>query len=893
MKLENCKLTLGIKFILLTTVVLSITMSVSASFDYFTRLKQFKQNLAQKAETHGEFVSAISIEALLSHDYITLNKLMKSVSNLEDIVYSVIFAADDNKPVTSYLNRENHYIQQAMFKLQEDDIEGIVDAANFDEYVTSIEFPVFLEDTLIASIRIGIDDARLTDLAKTELIRQLLTNAIIISLLSVFIYIVFKYNTLRPITSLIEGSERIAKGDLNQEVKVHSNDEIGKLTRSFNYMMKRLKDSIAETNNAMDQLRDLNKTLEERIKKRTARLELAQKISHMGHWDYHVNDRELLGSNEFYNIFDIGQKIPLHPLTLLRLIHRDDRRDMFQAFKRAIHKHKPFESEFRIVRADNTIRTVVLIAKISTDPLMDEVYMFGVIQDITERKTAEQSAQKALVDKVNAESANQAKSIFLANMSHEIRTPLTSIIGFAESLLASDDTPAAQHQAVETILRNGNHLLNVINEILDLSKIESQKLDVEIVPTLLHHIVHDVESIMAIQMQEKGLIFSVDYLYPVPKTLYTDPTRLKQILLNLSSNAIKFTQRGSVRLEIGCQLEQKLLTVSVIDTGIGIPLSKLRKLFTPFTQADSTTTRRFGGTGLGLYISKQLVKMLGGDITIKSIEGLGTRVDFTVAIGDIEVVDLVHDISPLATHKEFTDTDVQGRLCGKILLAEDSIDNQKLISMTIRSTGAEVDIADNGEMAVHKALHGDYDLVLMDMQMPVMDGVEATRRLRHAGYDAPIVALTANAMREDRERCKQAGCDYFLTKPIDRHKFHDVLSNALHFQRSLTNDYRSDLSDFDDEDFRELRMEFVANLGPKIDKIKEYSQQQRWAALRDLAHQLKGVGGSYGFPEISEQSAMVENIIKQDRLGPIDEAVAQLIQRLEWATEKCTRASLP
>jgi signal transduction histidine kinase/CheY-like chemotaxis protein len=391
--------------------------------------------------------------------------------------------------------------------------------------------------------------------------------------------------------------------------------------------------------------------------------------------------------------------------------------------------------------------------------------------------------------KRRAEAAARAKSQFLANMSHEIRTPLTAIVGYTDVMLEDDDVPdlpdvCTEH--LETIRRNGRHLLRILNDILDVSKIEAGRLDAERIQVSRREIIDDVVSVMHQASADKGIGFDVHYNGQVPKTIQTDPTRLRQVLMNLVGNAIKFTDQGGVRLaiEFHDDLEGRpVLQFAVSDTGVGLSPAACERIFDAFSQADASTTREFGGTGLGLTICKQLAALLGGDVVVESIEGHGSTFTLTIEVGAIARTCLVdpetesHEVEAVVDEDPSTATFFkeirESGQAGRILLVEDGADNRKLISITLKKGGFEVECAENGAVGIDVALQAvrendPFDVILMDMQMPVLDGYAATTKLREDGYDRPIVALTAHAMRGDREKCIEAGCDDFATKPIDR-----------------------------------------------------------------------------------------------------------------------------
>jgi signal transduction histidine kinase/ActR/RegA family two-component response regulator len=403
-------------------------------------------------------------------------------------------------------------------------------------------------------------------------------------------------------------------------------------------------------------------------------------------------------------------------------------------------------------------------------------------REISQRQRAVEAMRAALE---TAEAASAAKSQFLANVSHEIRTPMTAILGFLELLDPGADeglSPADRDDAFRTIRRNARHLLTLIDEVLDLSKIEARQMRIESIRTDPLGIVHEVADLMRPQAIERGIGLEVRAVTPMPEAILTDPTRLRQVLCNLVGNAVKFTERGSVTVEAGCTPGGRLLEVRVIDTGIGMNPETLEKVrrFEAFNQGDDSMTRRFGGTGLGLRISAALTEQMGGSISVESEAGRGSVFTATFATGDAEEARTIGDDGHPGPRGEKPGEDappgharpLEGR---RIMLVEDGPDNRRLLGFLLRRAGATVVEAEHGRIAVDLIASGraEPDLVLMDMQMPVLDGYGATRLLRERGVTLPIIALTAHAMTGDRERCLNAGCDGYMTKPIEKQELLD------------------------------------------------------------------------------------------------------------------------
>ena len=483
-------------------------------------------------------------------------------------------------------------------------------------------------------------------------------------------------------------------------------------------------------------------------------------------------------------------------------IHPEDLAVCQDAIKRCLATGEPQHGTYRIRHKDGSWRWHHTAGSLVKDRQGRPAYFVGMAQDVTERLRAEQElrdyanslqaanrtiqeAQKAAV------AASRAKSEFLANMSHEIRTPMTAILGFSDILLGGTTKEEAT-EACQIIRRNGEHLLDLINDILDLSKIEVGKQELDIQTCSPRQVVSDVVSTMAVRADAKGLALAVEYASDIPLEMRTDPLRLRQILVNLVGNAIKFTEMGGVRVVVernNASGESGGVRFDIIDTGIGIANEHLAMLFQSFSQADTSTHRRYGGTGLGLAISKRLALMLGGDISVSSVLGKGSTFSVSIATGPLEDTKSPQHSADANEPSAATQSDSSELNC-RILLAEDGPDNQRLIAFLLRKAGAEVTLVEDGQKAVEHAFRkggtdGLFDVILMDMQMPVMDGYEATRKLREMGYRGPILALTAHAMKEDRQKCLDAGCDDYLAKPVDRRALLQQVSNyAAAWRRS-------------------------------------------------------------------------------------------------------------
>lgn len=460
-------------------------------------------------------------------------------------------------------------------------------------------------------------------------------------------------------------------------------------------------------------------------------------------------------------------------------IYQDDLPGTLMDWARARRSGTRFESECRIRRFDGAYRWHWIKAEPELNGRGDVIAWLGTCTDIEDRKSFEDQLRTA---QRTAEAANDAKTHFLANMSHEIRTPLNAIMGFTELLLDPGISSDEKLKSVSIVRRNCYGLLKIVDEILDISKVEAGELSVEMIETKAIDLLNEVKLLLSMQAGKKGVELRFETASSIPSLVYTDSMRLRQILLNIIGNAIKFTREGAVVVTTrfiphteaanGVKDQQGFLQFSVTDTGVGIDAQSRERIFQPFSQADTSTTRLFGGTGLGLALARRLARALGGDVQLSLSEpGEGSTFVITVEVDVLEQAQWVGvesevNVLPTRGADEFLEgTELKGK---RVLLVEDAEDNQFLIRQFLSRTGVVLDIASNGEEGVKKALASEYEVVLMDIQMPFVDGYQATTRLREAGFNKPIIALTAHALLEEREKCLRTGCNGHLIKPINR-----------------------------------------------------------------------------------------------------------------------------
>jgi PAS domain S-box-containing protein len=611
------------------------------------------------------------------------------------------------------------------------------------------------------------------------------------------------------------------------------------------------------------------------------------------------------------------------------LLFEEDRAPAMALFERR-RRGLNDQADIRFRRKGGGILWTIMAAR----PLFDEGRQFlgalDLFTDITDRKDAErqihqlndtlerrvaertaelESANAAIVAtsvelkaaRDQALASTKAKAAFLANISHEVRTPMVAVLGYADMLVNPRLSRADRDHALQAIRRNGSHLLQVINDVLDLSKIEVGRMELELIRYSPWQLLLEVISTVRIHADEKGIGIDVQPIGRLPSVAVIDPTRLRQILMNLLSNAIKFSEPGrdvTVRIAVEPLEPGKTmrLLIDVEDRGIGMTEAQIEQIFTPFQQADTSTTRRFGGTGLGLSISRRLTEAMGGQVTVQSSYGHGSCFSVAIPIHSAdETVRWLGDDE--LTSQAAIEAQIEGQaqlplLGGRVLLAEDSLDNQRVLIHYLRRMGLEVEAVENGNLAIEKALGSRFDLILMDIQMPGLDGYCATSSLRRSGYPGPIIALTAHAMMEDREKCLRAGCTDYLTKPVESRALALALSRHL---RARPTDLSPDgpgsaidaasnpdaiVSRFHgDAGMETLIREYVASLPDKVARLRALIAAGDLRELGALGHQITGHGGMYGYDCLAETAGLIEQAALE---GQDAELLVELVE--EFAT---------
>ncbi|MCD9013988.1 hybrid sensor histidine kinase/response regulator [Parachryseolinea silvisoli] len=625
-----------------------------------------------------------------------------------------------------------------------------------------------------------------------------------------------------------------------------------------------------------------------------ARLAEAQELAKIGSWEFDAKKNSFYVSPEIYNILELDPQTPMTFEMYLAVVHPDEREKVDAAWRGAL-EGKPYNMDVRI-NPPSGVKYAHAQGRYIPDSTGALEKMMGTFQDITDRKLFEQEMMRA---RELAENSMKVKEIFLANMSHEIRTPMNAILGFTRLLFETPLT-AEQKSYIDAIHFSGENLLVIINDILDLSKIQSGKTTLEKSVFNIRELVNGIVGLLRPKALEKGISLTSIVHHPVPTTIKGDPVRLNQILTNLISNGIKFTEKGGVTLEINSSAPKKhqcILEFKVRDTGIGIPADKHATIFESFVQASSDTTKKYGGTGLGLAIVKNLVELQDGKISLSSTDGHGSTFTVHLPCEEVTQENKQHQSSPLRTSPAVES--LEQLIGAEILVVEDNPLNQMLARKVLQKAGCNVDIASNGLQALERIKMKQYEVILMDIQMPEMDGFETTRHVRTQLQppvsEVPIIAMTAHAFGSDVAKCLAVGMNDYISKPF---KADDLYLKLLKFvQPSPTrvvpfkrNDalphHKIDLSALhelagdNDVFIDELVLEYNRQTPAFVEKLKGYTKSQNFEAIRFICHQIRYSYGILSMAALDKALDEISTLLKMTDPGPEMTKVIKLVNTI-------------
>ena len=785
---KNLKIRHKLTAVMMIISILSLLMLGSAFVAW--QYSSSRKSMAQSLITHAEMLADNCKASVIFDDSKDAEETLNSLRLEPSIIFGGIYTEDKNEFAAYQRNKTADYPGP----------ESLKEGFRFDNGLLTVIKAITVDDKNIGYLCLT-SNLMPIQTAMTQNIYMVAAVVFCVSLIAFLISRKLQAVISSPILNLTEVARDVSQ---NKEFSIratkHGDDEIGVLIDAFNEMLKQIQIRKAE-------LVEINLKLEEKVNERTS--ELTKEIAERQFVETALRQSEeqfrtvVEQSTSAIEIYDPQGKLVLVNNAWAQFWNLEKKNisifDIFsspqcwnlgliEAFKQALAGESSILPDIFYNRDLNNYPSIPsrwISARLYpiTDRSGNVKNVILSYDDITERKEAERQREIHMLQlkeaKEQAESANVAKSEFLANMSHEIRTPMNGIIGFSD-LLAEEDLTDQQKEYVEIICNSGNNLLTLINDILDFSKIEAGQLDTEIIEVSLQEQLQTIHSLISSKAEEKKIELKINKETDLPESINTDPTRLQQCLVNLVSNAVKFTEKGHVHINVSLeqQNDQQFIRFDVEDTGIGIPLERQNKIFDSFTQADGSTSRKYGGTGLGLAITKQLTKLLGGKIELKSRLEHGSTFSITIPAGlDVtkrkltETDDLKPDNEPQSAE--------QSAFSGKVLVAEDSQTNQTLIKILLEKMGLKVLVVSDGEEALHETLKQEFDLIFMDMMMPGMNGYDAAKAIREKSISTPIIALTANALKDDDKKCLHAGCSAYISKPINRKKLVEVITRYM------------------------------------------------------------------------------------------------------------------
>lgn len=724
------------------------------------RQSEFAAALAQSVATS-------SAGWLESRDFFGLQEIVRAQSRYPELLYAMILDIHGRVVAHSDPGRVNQFVLD-LPRTGHGETPFSPSILSRSPALVDALSPVLLNNHQIGWVRVGLGQQTLN----TRLVyiaREGLWYAGVAISIGAVLAGIMGWHLTRRLYRIRQVTNAVQAGDHQQRVRLDGEDEAAGLARAFDDML------------------DTLETRDQALRLANERLRVATRAGIIGIWDWDVVKSELIWDEVMHQLYGIrrGQFAGTFE-TWLSLVHVDDRAQVEQNIRQALRGEREYGLEFRVVWPDGTIHYLKAASQTIRDEAGQPLRMVGIHYDLTEGKQAEAELEQhrhhleqLIKERTGqlvrardaAEAANRAKSVFLANMSHELRTPLNAILGFAQLMERDERLPADTHHNLETINRAGRHLLALINDVLEISRIEAGRTTVQNEVFDLQDTLTGIEEMIRLRAEHKGLGFKVEHSGELPRFVYGDANHLRQVLINLLGNAVKYTEHGYACLRLTPAVDS--IRFEVIDSGPGIPHDDQERIFQPFYQAESGVAKG-EGTGLGLAISREFVRLMGGELQVDSLLGQGTAFSFELTLPEA-------DVPLVETHQARVLGLEPGHPPVRILVAEDNVDNQELIASLLTNAGFEVQLAENGRRAIDIFQSWRPHFIWMDMRMPELDGYQATRAIRTlpGGDTVKIVALTASAFHENRQAILAVGCDDMLAKPVDEARLYLLMGELL------------------------------------------------------------------------------------------------------------------